>query len=53
MDDQETWPGLMNRLKDATGIVIRSGGDDRLVVEVLTDDEKANYKYGNTDDQGD
>ena len=53
MDDSETWPGLTNRLREETGLVIRSGGDDRLVVEVLTDDEKANYKYGKKDDQGD
>ena len=43
-DAEETWPELMERLKGEHGIVVRNGDGDRLVVEVLTDEEKENYK---------
>ena len=42
--DNKDWTDLMEELRDRTGIVIRTG-DNRTVVEMLTDDEKKNYKY--------
>lgn len=46
LDPDNDWNKTMERLRDETGIIIRSGDDNRLVVECLTDDEKENYKYG-------
>ncbi len=45
LDPDNDWNKTMERLREETGIIIRSGGD-RLVVECLTDEEKLNYKYG-------
>lgn len=39
------WMELMTKLKDETGVIIRSG-EERFVVECLTDEERKNYKYG-------
>ena len=39
------WTDLMEWLREETGLIIRSGDGDRLVVEVLTDEEKQKYKY--------
>lgn len=44
-NEDKAWTDIMEELKDDTGIIIRNG-DERLVVEVLTDEEKENYKYG-------
>lgn len=33
-NDIADWPDLMQRLKDETGIVIRTGDDNRLIVEI-------------------
>ena len=36
-NDIADWPDLMQRLKDETGIVIRTGDDNRLIVEIGED----------------
>lgn len=45
-DNERAWPKVMEKLRDEVGIIIRSGDDNRLVMEILTDEEMANYKYG-------
>lgn len=36
-DEGKTWPEHMERLKEETGIVVRNGDDDRLMIEVGVD----------------
>lgn len=47
LDPETDWTDVMNRLRDDVGIIVRTGDGDRLVVECLTEEEKADYKYGN------
>lgn len=44
-EGSEEWMELMEKLKDETGVIIRSG-EERFVVECLTDEERKNYHYG-------
>lgn len=45
MEDRD-WTDVMEELREETGIIVRTGGDDRLIVEVLTDDEKIHGRRG-------
>ncbi len=37
-DNEETWHEIMENLKNDVGIVVRTGGDDRLIIEVGIDE---------------
>ena len=54
LDEGETWEKLQAELADEMGLAIRSeriDGEDRFVVEYLTDEERENYRHGSKKDE--
>lgn len=49
LDPDKDWTTVMDELRDDVGIIIRSGDENRLVIECLTEEERKNYKYGSAE----